>query len=142
MTEQNLSVEQIETNKIVENTEPNWLEKCSQNRHSQRIFDFGKEVCPYIGFVMGLLIVHYFVVVMYCNYCVVTYYNLYNVVFSVSPMCSYLLDIINICNGSLTKMWYIVGGFIVIKLSTTFGKLNLFANYSRRPEIRDEKSVH
>ena len=66
-------------------------------------------------------------------YCVVNFSSFYNVVLSVSPLCSYLLDIITICNGSLTKMWYIFGGFVIIKITEVFGRINVFSNYSKKP---------
>lgn len=106
------------------------------------ILEYGKQIYPCVAFILALCIVHYIVTLLYKDYCIITPYSFYNIVFSVSPMCSYLLDIINICNGSLTKLWYIFGGYIIIKLTTVFGKLNVFSNYSRRPEMREELSVH
>jgi hypothetical protein len=106
----------------------------TDNELSNRLLGFGKEISPYVGIVFLLLIVHYLSTMTYCKYCVVTYHNYFNIVFSVSPLCSYLLDIITICHSSLNKMWYIVGGFVIMKISGIFSRINVFSNYSKKPE--------
>jgi hypothetical protein len=91
------------------------------------------ESYPYIGVVFALLFIHYISVFLYKDYCVITYYNLYNFPLSVSPLCSYLLDVITICNGTINKMSYIFAGFIIFKITGIFSKFNVFSKYSKRP---------
>lgn len=98
-----------------------------------KLLDVAHQFAPYFGIATVLMIVHYLSVFFYKDYCVVNFSSFYNVVLSVSPLCSYLLDIITICNGSLTKMWYIFGGFVIIKITEVFGRINVFSNYSKKP---------
>lgn len=102
--------------------------------YKSKVIEHGQTIFPYVSIVFILLIVHIISVNLYKDYCVINYYNFYNVVFSVSPMCSYLLDIINICNGSLNKMGYIFGGFIIMKITNIFSKFNVFSSYSKKPD--------
>jgi len=83
----------------------------------------GNKLYPYVIIVISLLIFHYLSTLVYYKYCVITYYNFYNIVFSVSPLCSYSLDIITLCQNTFIKIWYIFGGFIIIKITELFGRI-------------------
>jgi len=98
-----------------------------------RIFGRTQNVAPYIGVIAMLLIVHYISVLLYKDYCVINFAGFYNIVLSVSPFCTYLLDIVTICNGSLNKVWYIFGSFVVMKITGVLNMFNIFSENQIKP---------
>ena len=87
----------------------------------------------YISIVIALLLIHYITVYLYSSHCVINIYNYYNIIFSVSPMCSYLLQIITICTEFMNKIWYIIFGFLILNIGNLFNKFNVFSEYEKKP---------
>jgi len=103
-----------------------------------RFINCGKGSFPYLIMLLLLLFFHFTSVFIYSGYCVVNSYNFFNIAVSISPICSYLLDIITICHTTINKMWYIFGGFVIANITGLLNGFNVFSINSKEPNVISE----
>lgn len=71
----------------------------------------------------------------YNQYCTISFTNWSNLFMMMTPMCSYLLQIIVFCHNVITQLPFIIGGYIIVKMSSIFSIFSAFDQYKKKPIV-------
>ena len=110
------------------NTSFEWVNSCGDN-----VKDYLKGINywkhgKYMSIMLLIVFIHYISVSLYYKNCIVTFYNMF---MPVSPVCHYLLEVINLCSSFLEKIVYFIGGYLILTITNVFGNIKDILTYEK-----------